>query len=138
MTKEFNAETCTAEEGIINCLEVEIENAETDKDKKRIAKSIKDAVKDKHLNADDANKLLAKLGEAVEPSPANDKTANEDRLAWEQEQNSLSVNLEKAKTEVERLKDELKSARAAMNALERQILDMARAGSKGFKSGRLF
>ena len=62
MKKEFNADTCTVEEGIINCLEYEIENnAETDKDKERIAKSISDAVKDGHINGADAKKLLAAL-----------------------------------------------------------------------------
>ena len=138
MAKEFNAETCTAEEGIINCIEVEIENAETDKDRKRIAKSIKDAVRDKHINADDANKLLAKLGVEIEPSPANDKTANEDRLYWEKEQHELRVKLDAVNEEVDRLKEELKDARAAAKSLETAILDMARQGSKGFKSGRLF
>lgn len=138
MTKEFNAETCTAEEGIINCLEVEIENAETDKDKTRIAKSIKDAVKDKHINADDANKLLAKLGEAVEPSPANDKTANEDRLAWEQELAAYYRQLRTAKMQLKDIKDNLKAARGAVNELQGKIDELVGNGSKGFKSGRLF
>ena len=138
MTKEFNAETCTAEEGIINCIEVEIENAETDKDRKRIAKSIKDAVKDKHLNADDANKLLAKLGEAVEPSPTNDKTANEDRLAWEEELAAYYRQLRTAKMQLKDIKDSLKAARGAVNELQGKIDELVGNGSKGFKSGRLF
>ena len=138
MTKEFNAETCTIEEATIASFEYEIENAETDADKKRVAGYIKDAVRDKHIGADDANKLLAKLGVEVESSPRNDKTANEDRLAWEEEQKSLSIKLKDAEGEVERLKEELKAAKDVVAQLQITILGMADHGSKGFKSGRLF
>ena len=138
MAKEFNAETCTIEEATIASFEYEIENAETDADKKRVAGYIKDAVRDKHINADDAKKLLAKLGEEVASSPRNDKTAIEDLLAWNEEIEALNAAVRSARLRLKDLKEEKKEAEKDLKELESRREAIVEGGSKGFKSGRLF
>ena len=133
MKKEFNADTCTVEEGIINCLEYEIENnAETDKDKERIAKSISDAVKDGHINAADAKKLLKKLG--VEP-PKDAETFNvADAKAWEETLRGKYEELRSAALKIKALKDDLKDARKVYSQIQDEINAEAGQGSKDFKA----
>lgn len=134
MKKEFNADTCTVEEGVINCLEYEIENnAETDKDKERIAKSISDAVRDGHINSGDAKKLLKKLG--VEPPKDDAETFNAaDAKAWEETLRGKYEELRSAALKIKALKDELKDARKVYSQIQDEINAEAGQGSKDFKA----
>ena len=133
MKKEFNADTCTVEEGIINCLEYEIgNNAETDKDKERIAKSINDAVKDRHINADDAKKLLKKLG--VEPPKDDAPFTMDDAVAFNKFLREQNEELRSAKLKVANLKEELKEARKIVAQYEAMILSASAEGAKDFKA----
>ena len=133
MKKEFNADTCTVEEGIINCLEYEIENnAETDKDKERIAKSISDAVKDGHINGADAKKLLKKLG--VEPPKDDAPFTMDDAVAFNKFLREQNEELRSAKLKVANLKEELKEARKIVAQYEAMILSASAEGAKDFKA----
>ena len=133
MKKEFNADTCTVEEGIINCLEYEIENnAETDKDKERIAKSINDAVKDGHINGADAKKLLKKLG--VEPPKDDAPFTMDDAVAFNKFLREQNEELRSAKLKVADLKEELKEARKVVAQYEAMILSASAEGAKDFKA----
>ena len=133
MKKEFNADTCTVEEGIINCLEYEIENnAETDKDKERIAKSINDAVRDGHINGADAKKLLKKLG--VEPPKDDAPFTMDDAVAFNKFLREQNEELRSAKLKVADLKEELKEARKVVAQYEAMILSASAEGAKDFKA----
>jgi len=133
MKKEFNADTCTVEEGIINCLEYEIENnAETDKDKERIAKSISDAVKDGHVSAADAKKLLKKLG--VEPPKDDAPFTMDDAVAFNRFLHDQNEELRSAKLKVANLQAELKEARKIVAQYEAVILSTSAQGAKDFKA----
>ena len=133
MKKEFNADTCTVEEGIINCLEYEIENnAETDKDKERIAKSISDAVQDGHINSGDAKKLLKKLG--VEPPKDDAPFTMDDAVAFNRFLREQNEELRSAKLKVADLKEELKEARKVVAQYEAMILSTSAQGAKDFKA----
>ena len=134
--KEFNAETCSLEEGIVNCFETELERLGDDDDEQRqvIVDQIQDAANAGHITQEQADALIkpTELEPTTKP-PKDPAEVNADRAAWETDLQEKYRELRSARAVVEKLKGELKAARKVLADVQAEVNMIGSGGSCNYR-----
>ena len=134
--KKFDAETCSLDEGIINCFETELERLGDDDDDQRqiIVDQIQNAVNDGHITQEQADALIKPTGLEPTTKPSKDPAeVNADRAAWEIDVHEKHLELRSAQAVVEKLKGELKAARKVLTELQEEANIIGFGGSCNYR-----